>query len=111
MGHPQAGLFRDQARACRDLASPMYDELLRRVADDLDAGGPSVTVLAGHEDDAGPSALPLRLAGSVHRLVLEGRAGALAAHYPSVGGTWDVETGWPVVRELLAEQPVAVREW
>jgi hypothetical protein len=111
MSHRQAGLFREQARACRDLGSAMYDELLRRVADDLDAGGPSVTVLAGHEDDPGPSALALRLAGSLHRLVLEGRAGALADYYPTVGGTWDVESGWPVLRELLAEQADAVREW
>jgi hypothetical protein len=43
--------------------------------------------------------------------VLEGRAGTLAAFYPTVGGTWDVDTGWPAFRELLAEQPEAVAEW
>jgi len=68
MSHPQAMHFREQARGCGNLGSGMYDELLRRVADDLDAGGPTVAVLAGHEDDPGPSALALRLAGSVHRL-------------------------------------------
>jgi hypothetical protein len=111
MSHPQSVRFREQAQGCRNLGSHMYDGLLRRVADDLDAGGPSVAVLAGHEDDPGPSGLALRLAGSVHRLVLERRAGALAAFYPTVGGTWDLDTGWPVFRELLAEQPEAVREW
>jgi hypothetical protein len=103
--------FREQARVCGDLGSEMYDELLRRLADDLDAGGPSVAALAGHEDDPGPSGLALRLAGSVHRLVLERRAGGLAAYYPTVGGSWEVDAGWPVVRELLTEHPDAVREW
>ncbi|WP_151083071.1 DUF2332 domain-containing protein [Nocardioides cynanchi] len=111
MSHPQAERFREQARGCRNLGSRMYDGLLRRLADDLDAGGPSVAVLSGHEHDPGPSGLALRLLGSVHRLVLERRAGALAAFYPTVGGTWDPEHGWPVFRELLAEQPEAVREW
>jgi hypothetical protein len=111
VSHPQSQRFREQARGCGNLGSPMYDGLLRRVADDLDAGGPAVAVLSGHEDDPGPSGLALRLAGSVHRLVLERRAGALAACYPTVGGTWDLDTGWSVFRDLLAEQPEAVREW
>ena len=64
--------FRKQAQACGNLGSPMYAELLGLVADDIDAEGVTATVLAGHEDDPGPSALALRLAGSVHRLVLEG---------------------------------------
>jgi hypothetical protein len=92
----------------------MYADLLDRLADDLDdRGADSITsrVLAGHEDDSGPSALALRLAGSVHRLVLERRAGELAAYYPSVGGTWDPDAGWAAFRDLLVAQPDAVREW
>src|SRR6476469_1907538 len=89
----------------------MYADLLGRVADDLDAGGPARELLAGHEDDPGPSGLALRLAGSVHRLVLERRAGALAAHYPSVGGTGESEAGWAACRAVLEDQPDQVREW
>ncbi|QCW50290.1 DUF2332 family protein [Nocardioides dongxiaopingii] len=103
--------FRNQAEACGRLGSPMYAELLSRAADDVVDGGPTAAVLAGYEDEPGPSALALRLAGSVHRLVLERRAGAVAAYYPSVGGTWADEPGWAAVRELLADQPDAVREW
>ena len=66
----------------------MYGELLARLADDLDAGGPTATVLRGHEQDPGPSGLALRLVGSLHRLVLAGRAPELAAYYPTVGGVW-----------------------
>ena len=103
--------FRRQAQACADLGSPMYAELLDRCAADIEAGGVVADVLAGHEDDPGPSALALRLLGSVHRLVLERRAGALAAYYPSVGGTWDRDRAWPELTRLLAEQPGDVRAW
>ncbi len=74
--------FRRQADACAELDSPMYADLLHRTAADLEAGGPVCTVLAGHEDDPGPSAIALRLLGSVHRLVLErgcSRSGARRA--------------------------------
>jgi hypothetical protein len=103
--------LRRQAPACARLGSPMYAGLCERLADDAAAGGPTAAVLAGHEDDPGPSALALRLLGSVHRLVLERRAGALAAYYPSVGGTWEPEAGWLAVRQLLADEPDVVREW
>ena len=53
-----ARLFRDQAGACERLGSPMYAELLGRLADDLEAGGVTRTVLTGHEDDPGPSCGP-----------------------------------------------------
>jgi hypothetical protein len=103
--------FRHQSRACAELGSPMYAELLARCADDLDGGGVLRDVLIGHEDDPGPSALALRLLGSVHRLVLERRAGELAAFYPSVGGTWDTEGGWRAFARLLEQEPEAVVAW
>lgn len=108
---PIADHFRRQAEACADLGSPMYAALLERCAADLDAGGVTREVLAGHEHDPGPSALALRLAGSVHRLVLEGRAGELAAYYPSVGGSWRPEAGWRAFEALLRGAPQLVREW
>jgi hypothetical protein len=89
----------------------MYAALLGRLADDLEQGGVTARVLAGHEDDPGPSALALRLLGSVHRLVLERRADDLAVFYPSVGGTWDLDGGWAAFERLLAAAPDEVREW
>lgn len=103
--------FEQQAAACAHLGSPMYAELLTRLVGDVTTGGPAAAVLAGHEDDPGPSALGLRLLGSVHRLVLERRAGALGTFYPSVGGQWEPEGGWRAFRALLAAEPDAVREW
>ena len=106
-----ASAFRQQSEACARLGSPMYAELLARAAEDIVARGPVAAVLAGHEDDPGPSALALRLLGSVHRLVLERRAGALATYYPSVGGTWEAEGGWRELSELVRTEPDAVAEW
>jgi hypothetical protein len=83
--------LRTQAEACAELGSPMYGELLAALADDAADGGPTGRVLQGHEHDPGPSALALRLVGSIHRLVLAGEADELARFYPSTGGLWSSE--------------------
>jgi hypothetical protein len=106
-----ADAFRVQADSCAKSGSPMYAELLSRAAADIEAGGIVRELLRGHEERPGPSALGLRLLGSVHRLVLERRAGELATYYPSVGGSWEPEGGWSAFRALLEEQPDAVAEW
>jgi hypothetical protein len=87
----------------------MYSDLLARVAEDIAAAGPCAHVLRGHEDDPGPAALALRLLGSVHRLVLSGRAPALATYYPSAGGDWQPEQAWPEFRATVDAQEEAVR--
>ncbi len=103
--------FRQQAESCAELGSPLYAGLLGRLADDIEAGGPTAEILRGHEDDPGRSALSLRLLGSVHRLVLERRAGALGAYYPSVGGTWELGGGTAAFLALLEQEPDVVGEW
>lgn len=90
-----------QATACEELGSPLYADLLRRLVDDYELGGVTTRVLAGHEQDPGPSALALRLLGSVHRLVLAGEAPELAVFYPSVGGDWDPVLGWEAFEQVL----------
>ena len=42
--------IRMQADACRDLGSALYFSLLRRLADDVEAGGPAREVLRGQEE-------------------------------------------------------------
>ena len=105
-----ASAFVQQADACGRLGSPMYEALLHRMAASMRTGGPLDRVLAGHEDDPGPSALALRLLGTVHRLVLEGRAPALARHYPSVGGRFDLDAAWPALLAVLDQQHELVVE-
>ena len=76
-----------QRNSCADLGSNLYAEVLDAVIADVGADGPCAAMLRPHEGDPFGSALPLRFLGSIHRLVLEGRAPRLAAHYPSAGGT------------------------
>lgn len=106
----QVELIRQQAAACQQLGSPLYAVLLEHLAQDTAEGGQAgAAVLAGHEDDPGPSALALRLMAAVHRLVLTGEAPALAAHYPSVGGDGDPEAAWPAFRDVLIKRREQVR--
>lgn len=87
----------------------MYADLLRRLVDDYQLGGISTQVLAGHEQAPGPSALALRLLGSVHRLVLTREAPELAAFYPSVGGVWDPVLGWEAFEQVLQSRGPELR--
>jgi hypothetical protein len=95
--------FREQAAGCRSYGSALTGALLEGAADDLEQGGVVADLMGSHADDPGGSVPALRLAGSLHRLVLQGRAPALAAHYPSVGGTADVEQVWAPARATVVE--------
>jgi hypothetical protein len=95
--------IRVQGQVCTAMGSPMYGDVLQQVAADVEADGVFATILAGHENDAGRLALPLRLLGGLHRLVLDGRAPALRRWYPSVGGAWDAEAGWADIEQAAAE--------
>jgi hypothetical protein len=75
-----------QAEACGALGSAMYAELLRHLAADFEAGGLTSEVLGGRPERPQRDAVPLRLLGAVHRIVLRGGAPDLAARYPSAGG-------------------------
>jgi hypothetical protein len=66
-------------------------------------------VLEGREGDPPFSALALRFLGAVHRLVLEGRAPALARHYPSAGGEAGLEGAWAAFRETLEQHRDTLR--
>jgi hypothetical protein len=97
--------LRLQAEECARFGSPLYAELLAACADDAEAGGVVAAVVAGHERRP---VVGLRLLGAVHRLVLEGRAPALAAYYPSVGGSGPPAGAWPALRATLAERGAEV---
>jgi hypothetical protein len=77
--------------------------LLHGAADDLESGGVVAELMEPHALDPGGSVPPLRFAGSLHRLVLEGAAPELAAHYASAGGTAPVEDVWPAARRTCRE--------
>ncbi|TAL22049.1 MAG: DUF2332 family protein, partial [Frankiales bacterium] len=66
--------FRLQAGYCRSAGSPLTGDVLDAAAADLVAGGPVADLMAAHEHDPPGSVPALRLAGALHRLVLERRA-------------------------------------
>jgi hypothetical protein len=82
--------LRWQAGWCARLGSALYAGLLEAAAADTERGGPAWALLAGTEREPVRGFLPLRLLGSVHRLVLMGRLPDLAAVYPSAGGKVDL---------------------
>ncbi|HEV7580075.1 MAG TPA: DUF2332 family protein [Mycobacterium sp.] len=101
--------LRSQGRFCGASGSTMYDELFELVACDVEAGGVFAAILSGHEDDPSREAVPLRLLGGLHRLVLDGRAPALRRWYPSTGGTWDAGSAWPEIKIVAADHADALR--
>jgi hypothetical protein len=84
----------DQAGWAAQLGSPMCAALLRRMAEDVRAGGPCLAALEPHLARTGMLASQLLLA-AVHRMVLEGRLPEAARFYPSLGGQADVDALWP----------------
>ena len=97
--------LRSQGQFCASSGSAMYADLFDRVAADVEAGGVFATILAGYEDDPSRHAVPLRLLGGLHRMVLDGRAPGLRRWYPSTGGTWNGEAAWPQISLTAAEHP------
>ncbi len=74
--------FRRQAEACRAMGSPFtarLADLAPRFIDPTTLTGRRILAWNGH---AGEDAVPLRLFGGLHRLVLTGRDIGLAAVYP-----------------------------
>ena len=76
-----------QRRSCEKAGSALYAEVLAAMAADYSAGGVVARLLDPHADNAMANAVPLRLLGGLHRLILDGREPALAEWFPSAGGT------------------------
>jgi hypothetical protein len=100
--------FDVQGIGCSMLGSAFYGRLCERMAADARAGGPVFALLEPHADEPFEQVFALRLLGGVHRIVLEGRAPALAAHYPTVGGAGAADAVWPALLDLVASRPPEV---
>ena len=95
-----ADAFRAQARGCALTGSPIYSELLDRAADDVARGGIFADLVSTYRGVPMLDALPLRVLGAVHALVLGGRAPGLAAFYPSTGGHFEAEGAFRALCEV-----------
>jgi hypothetical protein len=100
----------EQAEWCGRLGSPMYEALLRRMAQDVRAAGLCLDALDPHMTRLRVRA-PLLLLAAIHRLVLAGQLPEAARFYPSMGGQADVDALWPRFLEAVphAVLPVSVQ--
>jgi hypothetical protein len=95
--------LRRQAGWCKLFGSALYNHLLSGCAENFENGGALRTLLQGHEADPEATALPLRLMGAVHWLVLGGEAPQLSKFYPSVGGTVDLDGAWIAFKHTIQQ--------
>ncbi len=101
--------FGQQVGWCDRLGSPFTARLLELLADDVHNNGPTADLVGGWPGDPVADALPLRLAGGLHALVLAGMAPALAACYPPLAAP-DATRLWPVLRGAVIEHAAFLRD-
>lgn len=104
--------FLRQAEVCTEMGSPFTARLCRLAAERIEPAGPVGAVVLGWEGDPSgrADALPLRLAGALHGLVLEDRDEGLAAVYPPQHGQVGDDALWEAVAAALAAHPSTVLE-
>jgi hypothetical protein len=81
--------FAKQARYCETYGSPFTARLLRGLIRAMHDQAPALQVIATWQGDPESDALPLRVAGALHAVVLDGNAPELARHYPGGDGEDD----------------------
>ncbi|OYU71094.1 MAG: hypothetical protein CFE28_14505 [Alphaproteobacteria bacterium PA2] len=100
-----ASAFRMQALGCANFGSPFHEALLNRAAEDIEAGGPTLALMApwanATRKEVFADASHLRLLGGLHNLVLSGDDAAMVAAYPREGRPTDMEAVWAAVRAAM----------
>jgi hypothetical protein len=102
--------FRRQGKGATVLMSPLYAGLCERLAQDVEADGPTWELLQPHAHAGLDEAYALRLLGGAHRLALAGDAPGYARHLPSTGGDGDIDAAWRALRALVADAPAPLRD-
>jgi len=98
--------FRDQVRWCGELGAPFTQCLLIAALADLESGGWLARRIGDWPGDPVADAVPLRVAGALHALVLAEKSPALARHYPPHGRSDDAAL-WPAaIAALQADAPL-----
>jgi hypothetical protein len=103
--------FRAQSRACAGLGSPFMGRLMALCAERLAPGTAVADRVLDWPGDVGPSAdsVPLRLAGALHGLVLDGSNAGLTAVYPPAEAPDDVL--WAAVAAAIARHEARLLRW
>jgi hypothetical protein len=103
--------FREQGAACEEYGSPFTAQLIARMSQDLEAGGPVADLVRDWPTNPRADALVLRLTGALHAAALTGRDAGLAALYPAARTDWRMDDVWPVARSFLASESNWVRDF
>jgi hypothetical protein len=96
--------FREQVPMCVEYGSPFTSQLLDRMREDFEAGGPIADLIGNWSTHPRADALSMRLCGALHAAVLTGRDPALAAEYPEQRTSWSIDSVWPLARAFLARE-------
>jgi hypothetical protein len=89
---------------CDANGSPFTARVLEAAWADRTRGGALRALLPDWPGDAGADAVPLRVAGALHAMALDGSDAALAALYPPSASAWDAQRGPVAVAHALAAQ-------
>ncbi len=92
---------------CAEYGSPFTAQLLERMADDIEQGGPVAALVHDWPSNPRADVLSLRLAGALHAAALSERDSALAAAYPRAKPDWRMDEVWPLARAFLQRE----RDW
>lgn len=109
---PVRQAFLAQSRSCAGLGSPFMGRLMALCAQRLEPGSAVADrILSWQGEDLGPSgqSVPLRLAGALHGLVLDGADPALAAVYPPNASS-DAML-WAEILRVFAEHETRLMAW
>ena len=99
--HPRAHLLETLRKNSEEAASwksPMYSFFCERMAEDVEAEGPTWALLEPYADQPADEYYAFRALAGVHQMVLSAELPELERHYPSEGGDGDAAAAWPIVR-------------
>lgn len=103
--------FRSQGKSCALLGSPFMGRLMPLIAERLEPDTEAGARILSWPGDVGPGgqSVPLRLAGALHALVLDGTDPDLKAAYPPARAGDDVL--WQAVSAALARHSGRIMTW
>jgi hypothetical protein len=93
----------------RNIGSLFYDRLGQELGTNILESGPVWSVLGPFAGAPFEDAYGLRFLAGIHKLVLEGSAPNVAAHFPSSGGDGDAVAAMRAIVDLLEMSPGAVQ--
>jgi hypothetical protein len=96
---------------CDNNGSPFTARVLEAAWADRARGGALRELLPDWPGDAGADAVPLRVAGALHAMALDGSDATLAALYPPRADAWDAQRGQAAVSHALSAQSERVADY